>query len=86
MEISYHLAEDCQGQGYMREAKAAAMPVLWRLIPAEVMEAGAQLENQASFSVMAALGMTPADERLVYSSVRDRHEPTRFFELRRPRS
>ena len=86
MEISYHLAEDCHGQGYMREAASAAMPVLWRLIPAEVMEAGAQLENQASFAVMAALGMTPADERLVYSSVRERYEPTQFFELRRPGS
>lgn len=48
------------------------------------MEAGAQVENQASFAVMAALGMTPADERMVYSSVRERQEPTQFFELRRP--
>jgi len=48
------------------------------------MEAGAQLGNEASFKVMKALGMTPVGERPVYSSVRDRHEPTMFYELRRP--
>jgi ribosomal-protein-alanine N-acetyltransferase len=84
MEISYHLAEDCHGQGLMREATLAAVPMLWRLLPAQVMQAGAQVGNEASFKVMRALGMTPADERLVYSSVRDRHEPTMFYELRRP--
>ena len=31
-----------------------------------------------------AAKMTPAGQRLVYSSVRDRHEPTLFYELRRP--
>lgn len=84
MEISYHLAEDCHGQGLMREASLAAVPMLWRLLPADVMEAGAQLGNEASFRVMQAMGMTPSEERLVYSSVRDRHEPTMFYELRRP--
>ncbi len=84
MEISYHLAENCHGQGLMREAATAAVPMLWRLLPAEVMEAGAQIGNGASFKVMKTLGMTPAGERLVYSSTRDRHEPTLFYELRRP--
>lgn len=86
MEISYHLAADCHGQGFMREATQAAIPMLWRLLPAEVMEAGAQLGNGASFKIMKAMGMTPIDERLVYSSARDRHEPTLFYELRRPAS
>lgn len=84
MEISYHLAEDCHGQGFMREATNAAIPALWRLLPAETMEAGAQLGNEASFKVMKALGMTPVGERLVYAPVRSRHEPTMFYELRRP--
>ena len=83
-ELSYHLAEDCHRRGYMREATEAAMPVLWRLLPVEVMEAGAQIDNAPSFAVMRALGMTPTDERLVYSPIRDRHEPTQFFEVRRP--
>lgn len=83
-ELSYHLAEDCHRQGYMREATEAAMPILWRLFPVEMMEAGAQVANIASFAVMKALGMTPTDERLVYSPIRDRHEPTQFYEIRRP--
>lgn len=84
MEISYHLAEDCHGRGLMREATEVAIPMLWRLLPAETMEAGAQLGNEASFKVMRALGMRPVEERLVYSPIRDRHEPTMFYELRRP--
>jgi len=84
MEISYHLAADCHGHGFMREATQAALPMLWRLLPADVMEAGAQLGNEASFRIMLAMGMTPIGERLVYSSARDRHEPTLFYELRRP--
>lgn len=86
MEISYHLAADCHRKGFMREATAVAIPMLWRLFPIDAMEAGAQLGNAASFRVMKAMGMTPIDERLVYSSARDRHEPTQFYELQRPAS
>lgn len=84
MEISYHLAVDCHRQGLMREATEVAIPMLWRLLPAEVMEAGAQFGNEASFKVMKTIGMTPHEERLVYSAARDRHEPTLFYELRGP--
>lgn len=84
MELAYHLAEDCQGSGYMGEAARAALPVLWSLIPVQVMEAGAQIANAASFGVMKAMGMTPIGERLVYSSARDREEASQFFEVRRP--
>jgi RimJ/RimL family protein N-acetyltransferase len=85
MEIAYHLAQDCQGAGYMREASQAALGAIWRLMPIEAVEAGAQIANQASFAVMEAMGMTAIDERMVYSPVRDREEAYRFYELRRPR-
>lgn len=84
LEVSYHLAEDCHGAGYMGEAVRAALPVIWRLMPVRVIEAGAQLANAASFGVMKALGMSSAREQLVYSSARDRQEPTQFYELHRP--
>lgn len=86
LEISYHLAEDCHGAGYMGEAVRTALPAIWRLMPVQAIEAGAQVGNAASFGVMKALGMTPTDERLVYSSARDRHEPTQFYEIRRPKT
>jgi RimJ/RimL family protein N-acetyltransferase len=84
LAISYHLAESAHGQGLMSEAADAIVPVLWRMFPAEVIEAGAQLDNAASFKVMEALGMTPQGERLVYSSSRDRQEPTMFYAMHRP--
>jgi RimJ/RimL family protein N-acetyltransferase len=84
MEIAYHLSEDCQGQGYMREAGLAVLPAIWRLAPSvQVLEAGAQLANDASFNIMRALGMTPGGERQVYAAARGRYEPCLFFELRR---
>jgi RimJ/RimL family protein N-acetyltransferase len=84
LEVSYHLAEDCHGAGYMGEAVRAALPVIWRLMPVQAIEAGAQLANAASFAVMRAMGMTPVGERMVYSSARGREEPTGFYEIRRP--
>ncbi|WP_312166924.1 GNAT family N-acetyltransferase [Phenylobacterium sp.] len=85
MEIAYHLAEDCHGLGYMREASQAALDAIWERLPIEAVEAGAQITNSASFAVMKAMGMTAIDERMVYSPVRDREEAYRFYELRRPR-
>jgi RimJ/RimL family protein N-acetyltransferase len=84
MEIAYHVAEAYQGGGYMREAAPMAVAAIWRLFDIDVLEAGAQVENAGSFNVMRALGMTPIGERGVYGSARDRIEPCRFYELRRP--
>ncbi len=84
MEISYHIAEAYQGAGYMREAAQAAIAAIWRLFDIDAIEAGAQVENADSFGLMRTLGMTPIGERDVYSAARDRVEPCRFYELRRP--
>jgi len=84
MEISYHLAEAYHGAGYMREAADAAIAAIWRLFDVDAIEAGAQIENAASFKLMLALRMTPVGERDIYSSARDRIEPCRFYELLRP--
>lgn len=74
IEVGYHLAEHAHRQGYMAEAGGAAMAAIWDLLPATTIEAVAQLENQASFSVMRGLGMTPTGRRLVHSPARDRWE------------
>jgi RimJ/RimL family protein N-acetyltransferase len=84
MEISYHLAEAYHGAGYMGEAARAAVAAIWRLFDVDAIEAGAQIENAASFGLMRALGMTPIGERDIYGSARDRFEPCRFYELLRP--
>jgi len=84
MDIGYYIAEAYQGAGYMREAADAAIDAIWRLFDVDVIEAGAQIENAASFSLMRAMGMTPIGDRDVYSSARDRIEPCRFYALLRP--
>lgn len=84
MELSYWLAEDCQGQGLMREALAVVIPALWDLLPAEWLDAGAHPGNAASLGIMRLLNMRPSGERQVYSPVRERDERVLFFSLRRP--
>jgi ribosomal-protein-alanine N-acetyltransferase len=84
IELGYHLAQDCHGLGYMREAACAAAPAFWRYFPAQVMEASAQLGNEPSFKIMRALGMEPAGERVVHAPARGLDEIHVVYELRRP--
>ncbi len=84
MEIGYYMAEAYHGAGYMREAAQAAIAAIWRLFDIDVIEAGAQIANEASFKLMRALGMTPIGTRDVYGSARERTELCRFYELSRP--
>ena len=84
MELGYHLAEDCHGFGYMREAAGAAAPAFWRFFPVEVMEASAQLGNEPSFKIMRALGLTPVGERVVHAPARGVDEVHLVHELHRP--
>jgi RimJ/RimL family protein N-acetyltransferase len=83
MEIAYHLAERAQGHGYMREAAQAALPYIWETFPVARVSAGAQLDNDASFGVMRALGMEPVGERRVFASARNAHETHRSFAVAR---
>ena len=84
MELGYHLAEDCQGLGYMREAACAAAPAFWRFFPAQVMEASAQLGNESSFKIMRLLGLAPVGERIVHAPARGIDETHLVHELYRP--
>lgn len=86
MELGYHLAQDCHGLGYMREAACAAAPVFWRRFPAQVMEATAQTGNEPSFKIMRALGLTPVGERIIHAPSRGVDETHTVYELRRPAS
>lgn len=84
VKLGYYLGPGCQGRGYMREAAQAAIAHIWRRLPTEVIEAGAQLDNEASFAVMRAVGMQLQGERLVYAAARGREETCRFYQVRRP--
>jgi [ribosomal protein S5]-alanine N-acetyltransferase len=82
-ELGYWFGEAFHGRGYATEAARAVLTIVFERWGLAVVEAGAQLDNVASFVVMKKLGMTPASERMVWTSSRDRNEPCRFFEITR---
>lgn len=82
-DLSYWLGEAYQGAGYVGEALAAMMPVAFAKMDFMAIEAGAQLENHASFAVMRKLGMEVCDERLVWASARNREERCLFYSIAR---
>lgn len=81
--FGYWLGEPFQRQGYMAELAPLVLAAGFELLNLDMIEAGAQPENRASFAVMRACGMTPAGERIVYASARDRQELCHFYEIRR---
>jgi len=82
--LSYWLGMAYHGHGYAGEAARALIQAGFTRLGLEVIEAGAQLENAASFAVMRACGMAAAGERMVYASSRDRDERCGFYEISRP--
>jgi RimJ/RimL family protein N-acetyltransferase len=81
--MGYWLNEAYQGQGYMAEAATAAVEAAFKILDLDVIEAGAQLENVASFAIMRRLGMTPAQEKMIWASTRSRDELCLFYEVMR---
>ncbi|WP_424137454.1 GNAT family N-acetyltransferase [Roseomonas chloroacetimidivorans] len=81
--MGWWCAEAHRGQGYVREAAKALLPVAFARLGVSVVEAGAQPDNHASFAVMRALGMAPVGVRITHAPARGRNEPTFFHEVRR---
>lgn len=82
--LGYWLGELFHGQGYMREAASTFVPLAWRPLAIEVIEAGAQLDNSASISILRRLGMRYTDTRTEFTPNRQRWEACAYFELARP--
>ena len=81
--MGWWCAEAHQGQGLLREAAAALLPVAFARLEVSVIEAAAQPDNHASFAVMRALGMRPAGERVIHAAARGREERVLVWEVRR---
>jgi ribosomal-protein-alanine N-acetyltransferase len=81
--VGYWLGEAHHGHGYMTEAVRAAFATAFTHLDLDVIEAGANPRNAASFAVMRRLGMTPASERVMWAAARGRNERCIFFELTR---
>lgn len=82
--LGYWLGEEHHGYGYMREAVSAVVAAAFEKLNLDVIEAGAQPGNAASFAVLRGCGMTPAGERMVFAPARDRDELCLFYEAARP--
>jgi ribosomal-protein-alanine N-acetyltransferase len=77
------IGEQYQGKGYMKELAPAVIAAGFKLLNLDVIEAGAQLGNTASFAVMRACGMKPAHESWVYAPARGQDELCAFHDIRR---
>jgi [ribosomal protein S5]-alanine N-acetyltransferase len=81
--LGYWLGVQYHGRGYMKEAATVALGLAFESLNLDVIEAGAQLDNVASFAVMQSCGMTMVGERMLYASARARNEVCRFYEISR---
>jgi ribosomal-protein-alanine N-acetyltransferase len=81
--LGYWLGTAHHGKGLACEAVSALLPAGFDWLSLDVIEAGAQLENIASFAVMRACGLIEMGERAIYAPARGREELCRFYEVRR---
>jgi len=82
--LGYWIGEQYQGKGYMRELAPTVIAAGFNLLSLDVIEAGAQLANTASFAEMRACGMSPTHEGFIHAPARGRDELCAFYEIRRP--
>lgn len=81
--FGYWLGEKHHGKGYMREVAPVALAAAFKLLDVDVIEAGAQPGNTASFAIMRRCGMVFTGERMVYAPARQRKELCHFYEIER---
>ena len=81
--LGYLLGVHHQGYGFMKEAVPTALSVAFKSMNLDVVEAGAQPENERSFAIMQFCGMRMVGERMLYAPARARNELCRFYEIER---
>jgi len=81
--LGYWIGIPAQRRGYLSEIKFAILQAGFDLFGFDSIEAGAQLANEASFGVMTSWGMKPFEERMAYSSARDRQERCKYYQITR---
>jgi ribosomal-protein-alanine N-acetyltransferase len=82
--FGYWLGEPYHGRGYMRELAPPVIAAGFDQMDLDVIEAGAQPDNAASFAIMRACGMKPSRVGMVHAPARGRDEYCEFYEIRRP--
>lgn len=81
--VGYWLTVSAQGKGYMREIAKPILRASFDQLGIDVVEAGAQIDNDRSLAVMVAWGMKFVGDRAHYAPARRREEICRFYEITR---
>ncbi len=81
--IGYWVGEEYQGKGYLGEILNDFVNLAFTYLGITTLEAGAQIENHASFAIMKKMGMKPIGKKSIYVSSRDRDEEVLFYGMTR---
>jgi ribosomal-protein-alanine N-acetyltransferase len=82
--IGYWLGEPFQGEGLMREAVAAALPLFARFFGSVSVRTAVRPDNIASIAILAGIGLVPTAEGELFSPVRGSHDHVIWYEGRLP--
>jgi [ribosomal protein S5]-alanine N-acetyltransferase len=82
--LGYWFGEPWYGQGNGKEAARAMLDAAWDALDIDVMEAAAQVGNQASHRILLGLGMRHMGRRQEFATARGAADLCDWYELRRP--
>lgn len=83
-ELGYWIGMDVQRRGYAFEVSQGAIGFAFGTLGADIVTAGAQVENLASLKLIEKLGMKRDHRRDVWAPARQRLERCEFWLLERP--
>lgn len=81
--LGYWLGEAHQRRGLLREAATALLPVAAAWLDVDRIEASAHPDNDGSFAVMRACGMTFRRETVIHAPARNRDETVHIYAIER---
>ena len=82
--LGYWFGEAWYGRGYGKEAARAMADAAWDALDIDVLEAAAQVSNQASHRILLGLGMRHMGRREEFATARGSADLCDWYELRRP--
>ncbi|MGZ3273120.1 MAG: GNAT family N-acetyltransferase, partial [Caulobacteraceae bacterium] len=82
--LGYWFGEAWYGRGYGKEAARAMVDAAWDVLDIDVLEAAAQVANQASHRILLGLGMRHMGRREEFATARGSADLCDWYELRRP--
>lgn len=82
--LGYWIGEAFHGRGTTSAACAAFLPMVWRGLDIDVLEAVAQPANTASIAILRRLGMEYVGDREEFAPVRGRADRCVWYRMARP--